>query len=88
MATWIYRITTDETILEKITFTGKDVEALDVEASQSKKLGKCRSKTSKAEYPPDCGADTDADQNGQGAAISREEKVSSLRTVSLFTFLI
>ncbi|KAI3454360.1 hypothetical protein Pfo_011023 [Paulownia fortunei] len=77
----ISRITIDETILEKMTFTGKDAEALDVEASQSKKVGRCRSKTSKVEYPLDCGgADTDADQNGQGVAASREEKVSSLKT--------
>ncbi|KAK6148233.1 hypothetical protein DH2020_019145 [Rehmannia glutinosa] len=77
----ISRITIDETILEKIAFTGKDAEALDVEGSQSKKFGKCRSKTGKVEYPPDCGgADTDADQNGQGVAASREEKVSSLKT--------
>lgn len=61
----------------------KDVDVLDVEVSQSKKVGKCRSRTSKAEYPPDCcGADTDADPNGLGVPSSREEKVSSLKTVS------
>ncbi|KAK6123603.1 hypothetical protein DH2020_042656 [Rehmannia glutinosa] len=69
-------------ISRKIAF--KDAEALDVEASQSKKVGKGRSKTGKVEYPPDCGgADTDADQNGQGVAASREEKVSSLKTAIL-----
>ncbi|PIN27038.1 Protein O-GlcNAc transferase [Handroanthus impetiginosus] len=77
----VSRITTDEAILEKLNFPSKDAEALDVEASQSKKVGKCRSKTSKVEYPPDCGgADAEADQNGQGVATSREEKVSSLKT--------
>ncbi|EYU22249.1 hypothetical protein MIMGU_mgv1a0049472mg, partial [Erythranthe guttata] len=77
----ISRITADEMILEKLTFAGKDVEALDLEASQSKKIAKSRSKTCKVEYPPDCGGvETDADQNGQGVATSREEKVSSLKT--------
>lgn len=75
----------DESIPEKLTFMGKDAEALGVEASLSKKVGKCRSKNTKAEYPPDSGgADTDADQNGQGVATCREEKVSSLKTVSFF----
>ncbi|KAL8041797.1 hypothetical protein ABFX02_09G007300 [Erythranthe guttata] len=77
----ISRITADEMILEKLTFAGKDNEALDLEASQSKKIAKSRSKTCKMEYPPDCGGvETDADQNGQGVATSREEKVSSLKT--------
>ncbi|XP_073059142.1 uncharacterized protein [Primulina eburnea] len=77
----VSRTVTDETISEKITLMHKDVDALDVEASQSKKVGKCRSRTSKVEYPPDCcGADTDADQNGLGVPSSREEKVSSLKT--------
>ncbi|KAG8378679.1 hypothetical protein BUALT_Bualt07G0010400 [Buddleja alternifolia] len=77
----ISRITIDEAILEKVIFTGKDAETLDMEASQSKKSGKCRPRTSKVEYPPDCnGLDTDADPNGQGVPASREEKVSSLKT--------
>ncbi|XP_073279976.1 uncharacterized protein [Primulina huaijiensis] len=77
----VSRTVTDETISEKITLMHKDVDALDVEASQSKKVGRCRSRTSKVEYPPDCcGADTDADQNGLGVPSSREEKVSSLKT--------
>ncbi|KAK4394895.1 hypothetical protein Sango_1643800 [Sesamum angolense] len=75
------RINIDETILEKMNFMSKDAEAFDAEASQSKKVGKCRSKLTKMEYPPDCGgAETDADQNGHGVATSREEKVSSLKT--------
>ncbi|KAL0441149.1 UNVERIFIED_CONTAM: hypothetical protein Sradi_0053800 [Sesamum radiatum] len=75
------RINIDETILEKMSFMSKDAEAFDAEASQSKKVGKCRSKLTKMEYPPDCGgAETDADQNGHGVATSREEKVSSLKT--------
>lgn len=60
---------------------GGDVAEAAVEAKQMKKLGKCRSK-SKVDYPLDCGTDADADQNGPGNSSSREEKVSSLRTVS------
>lgn len=60
---------------------GGDVTEAAVEAKQMKKLGKCRSK-SKVDYPLDCGTDVDADQNGPGNSSSREEKVSSLRTVS------
>ncbi|KAL0356374.1 UNVERIFIED_CONTAM: hypothetical protein Sradi_4084300 [Sesamum radiatum] len=75
------KINIDETILENMSFTSKDAEAFDAEASQSKKVGKCRSKPTKMEYPPDCGGvETDADQNGHGVATSREEKVSSLKT--------
>ncbi|KAL6524564.1 hypothetical protein OROHE_016235 [Orobanche hederae] len=78
----ISRMTIDETILEKVTCTGKEAEAMDVEASQWKKVGRCRSKNGKAEYPPDSGgADIDGNQNGQGVSAScREEKVSSLKT--------
>ncbi|KAL8464731.1 hypothetical protein ACS0TY_034297 [Phlomoides rotata] len=71
----------DALIPEKFIFMNKEAQVLDVEASQLKKNGKCRSKTIKAEYLPDSwGADTDADQNGQALATSREEKVSSLKT--------
>lgn len=81
--------TIDAMIPEKLFFMNKEVEVLDVEASQLKKNGKCRPKTIKAEYPPDSwGPDTDADQNGQGLATSREEKVSSLKTVSSFHIFI
>ncbi|KAL6559333.1 hypothetical protein OROGR_004450 [Orobanche gracilis] len=78
----ISRMTIDETILEKVTCTGKEAEAMDVEASQWKKVGRCRSKSGKAEYPPDSGgADIDTVQNGHGVSAScREEKVSSLKT--------
>lgn len=62
---------------------GGDAMEATGEAKQCKKLSKCRSK-SKVEYPLDCGADADGDQNGHGVSSSREEKVSSLRTVSLF----
>ena len=71
-----------EQILES-TLMSKDAEAMEAEGKQFKRLGKCRSK-SKLDYPLDCGADADADQSGQGMSSLREEKVSSLRTVSLF----
>ncbi|KAI5665016.1 hypothetical protein M9H77_24339 [Catharanthus roseus] len=58
---------------------GGDAMEATGEAKQCKKLSKCRSK-SKVEYPLDCGADADGDQNGHGVSSSREEKVSSLRT--------
>lgn len=59
-----------------------EIEVMETEGKQFKKLGKSRSK-GKVEYPLDCGADAEADQNGQGISSLREEKVSSLRTVSL-----
>ncbi|CAA3007473.1 probable UDP-N-acetylglucosamine--peptide N-acetylglucosaminyltransferase SPINDLY isoform X2 [Olea europaea subsp. europaea] len=76
----VSRVINDENSQDKMSLMG-NAEAMDAEASQVKRLGKCRSRTSKAEYPPDCsGADIDADQNGQGTSTSREEKVSSLKT--------
>ncbi|KAH6770532.1 tetratricopeptide repeat protein [Perilla frutescens var. hirtella] len=77
----ISRITIDETVVEKLTFMAKDAEALDMEASLSKKVGKSRTKNIKVEYIPDSGgADIDGEQSGQGVTTSREEKVSSLKT--------
>lgn len=82
----VYRINAEDTVVEKLAFVSKDAEALDMEASLSKKVGRGRTKNIKVEYPPDIvGADTDADQSGQGVA-TREEKVSSLKTVSSFLF--
>lgn len=76
----VSRVINDENSQDKMSLMG-NAEAMDTEASQLKRLGKCRSRSSKSEYPPDCsGADIDADQNGQGASTSREEKVSSLKT--------
>ncbi|CAK9172596.1 unnamed protein product [Ilex paraguariensis] len=74
------RLINDENSQDKNSLMSKDNDVADVEGKQLKKLGKCRSRlTSKVEYPLDCGADADADQNGQGPP-SREEKVSSLKT--------
>lgn len=71
-------------VVEKLAFMAKDAEALDMETSLSKKVGRSRTKNIKMEYLPDSGgADTDADQSGQGVT-TREEKVSSLKTVSSF----
>lgn len=79
---WVHRITPEETVVEKLAFMSKDAEGMDMDASLSKKVGRGRTKNIKVEYPPDIvGADTDADQSGQGVA-TREEKVSSLKTVS------
>lgn len=59
------------------------MEITDTEGKQLKKLGKCRSRMGKLDCPPDCnGADAEADHNVQGVPSSREEKVSSLKTVS------
>ncbi|CAA2939586.1 probable UDP-N-acetylglucosamine--peptide N-acetylglucosaminyltransferase SPINDLY isoform X1 [Olea europaea subsp. europaea] len=76
----VSRVINDENGRGKMSSMG-NAEPIDSELLQLKRLGKCRSRTSKAEYSPDCnGADMDADQNGQGASTSREEKVSSLKT--------
>lgn len=61
----------------------------EAEGKQFKKLGKCRSRLNKVDFPLDCGMEVDGDQNGQGTPLSsREEKVSSLRTVSIFFALL
>ncbi|KAG6383025.1 hypothetical protein SASPL_157240 [Salvia splendens] len=74
------RIALDETIVEKPAFMAKDADALDMETSSLKKVGRSRTKNIKVEFLPDSvGADTDADQSGQGVT-TREEKVSSLKT--------
>lgn len=52
------------------------------EVKRSNKSGKFRSRNSKADCSPDYGADADGDQQGQGVPLLREEKVSSLKTVS------
>ncbi|XP_047955640.1 probable UDP-N-acetylglucosamine--peptide N-acetylglucosaminyltransferase SPINDLY isoform X1 [Salvia hispanica] len=76
----ISRIALDETVVEKPAFMAKDADALDMETSSSKKVGRSRTKNIKVEFLPDSvGADTDADQSGQGVT-TREEKVSSLKT--------
>lgn len=67
---------------DKGSLINKDADIADGEGKQLKKSAKCRSRISKVEYPLDCGADADADQHGQGVSSSREEKVSSLKTVS------
>ena len=84
----VSRIAIDETVVEKPAFMAKDADALDMETSSSKKVGRSRTKNIKVEFLPDSvGADTDADQSGQGVT-TREEKVSSLKTVSSFLILI
>ncbi|MCD9558984.1 hypothetical protein HAX54_016693 [Datura stramonium] len=72
------RVIADEICQDKLK---KDIEIADTEDKQLKKLGKCRSRMGKLDYPPDCnGVDAEADHNVQGVPSSREEKVSSLKT--------
>lgn len=58
-----------------------DNDAMEGEGKRLNKLGKCRSR-SKVDYPLEYGADADGDLPVQGVPSSREEKVSSLKTVS------
>ncbi|XP_022737427.1 probable UDP-N-acetylglucosamine--peptide N-acetylglucosaminyltransferase SEC [Durio zibethinus] len=72
------RLTSDEISQEKSTLISKESDAVEGEGKKLNK--KCRSRISKAESLPDCGADVDGDQPSQGTSSSREEKVSSLKT--------
>lgn len=72
------RVIADENFQDKVK---KDIEVADTEGKQLKKMGKCRSRTGKLDCPPDCGgADAEPDHNVHGVPLSREEKVSSLKT--------
>lgn len=77
-----YRLTNDESQDKSSNLTCKDGDTVEVEGKRLTKLGKCRSRISKVDASLDYGPDTDADQPGQGPSSSREEKVSSLKTVS------
>lgn len=77
-----YRLTNDESSQDKSTVMCKDSETMESEVKRSNKSGKFRSRNSKADCSPDYGADADGDQQGQGVPSFREEKVSSLKTVS------
>ncbi|XP_076901981.1 uncharacterized protein LOC143556578 isoform X2 [Bidens hawaiensis] len=74
------RLSNEENNQDKLSFVGKDLDTVELESKQSKKLGKSRARIGKMEFPIDCGADAEGDHNGPGAPSSREEKVSSLKT--------
>lgn len=59
----------------------KDTDTSEAEGKRLNKLGKSRSRNCKAECSMDYGADADGYLPGQGVSSSREEKVSSLKTV-------
>ena len=60
----------------------RDSDTAKGEARRLTKLGKSRSRNFKVECPPvDCGADPDGQQPVSASSSSREEKVSSLKTV-------
>lgn len=83
----LFRLNNDESSQEKSTLISKDVDGVEGDYRKLNKLGKCRSKISKVECSLDCGGDGDVDQPCQGTPSSREEKVSSLKTVSHLQFL-
>lgn len=78
----IYRLINDENSQDK-SLLSKDTNSNEGEGKLLNKLGKCRSKPSKTDSSIDCGPDADGDQHVQGAPSAREEKVSSMKTVSL-----
>lgn len=77
------RLAIDENSQEKSTVTCRENDVAEGEGKRPNKLGRCRSRSSKVESPLDCGADADGDLPVQGVPSSREERVSSLKTVSL-----
>lgn len=77
-------MTNDDSSQDKSNVVSKEADIVEGEGKRLNKFGKPRSRVTKVEYPLDYGADADADQQGQGAPTSREEKVSSLKTVSFF----
>lgn len=79
-----FRLSVDESNHDKTVEICKDTNAMEVEGRRVSKIGKCRSRNNKVEYSLDSAADPDGDQHGQGVSTSREEKVSSLKTVSFY----
>lgn len=78
----ISRLAIDESSQDKSTAMCIDNDAADGEVKRVNKLGKCRSRNSKVDCSLDYGADADGDLPAQGVTSAREEKVSSLKTVS------
>lgn len=78
----ICRLSNEESSQDKSTVIYNDCETMEGEVKRSNKSGKCRSRNNKVDCSLDYGADADGEQHGQGAPSSREEKVSSLKTVS------
>ncbi|GKU93193.1 hypothetical protein SLEP1_g6805 [Rubroshorea leprosula] len=74
------RLTNDESSQERSNMVSKENDIAEGESRKLNKVGKCRSRTSKADSSLDYGADADGDQPSQVGASSREEKVSSLKT--------
>ena len=77
------RLSIDENSQDKSALTCKENDTVEVELKRPNKLGRCRSRGSKVESPLDCGVDADGELPVQGVPSSREERVSSLKTVSL-----
>lgn len=74
------RLVIDETSQDKSAVVCRDSDVVEGEGKRLNKLGRCRSRTSKAESPVDGGADAEGDLPVQGVPSSREERVSSLKT--------
>lgn len=78
----MYSLINDENSQDK-SLLSKDTDSNDGEGKKLNKPGKYRSKPSKTDSSIDCGVDADGDQHVQGPPSLREEKVSSMKTVSL-----
>lgn len=74
------RLAIDETSQDKSAVVCRDSDIGEGEGKRLNKLGRCRSRTSKAESPVDGGADAEGDLPVQGVPSCREERVSSLKT--------
>ena len=77
-----FRLVIDESSQDKSTVNCRENDAVESEGKRLNKLGRCRSRASKSESPLDSGVDAEGDLPVQGAPSSREERVSSLKTVS------
>lgn len=76
----MYSLANDENSQDKSSLS-KDTDSIEAESKKLNKLSKSRSR--KTDSSLDCVADVDGDQHVQGPPSSREEKVSSVKTVSL-----
>lgn len=83
----LYRLANDDNSQDKSIVVSKESDTVEGEGKKLNKLGKCRSRISKIECSLDYGGDAELDQHGQGTPSSREEKISSLKTVSYFFLL-
>lgn len=78
---WYCRLTGEDSSQDKSNVISKEIDAAEGDSKKLHKVGKFRSRINKVDTSIEYGVDVDGDQPGQGVSSSREEKVSSLKTV-------